>query len=199
MAKVILKCCSGCGQDKPHTDKFFPYGQRRIDGTRSLIPQCRDCKNRRSKNLYAERLRTTECRISGCENGVHTLKRGLCSAHLWRQQKYGSPYELSERGRRRGQGHITPKGYRIFTTRVNGRSVGTLEHRMVMSEHLGRLLRKNENVHHINGVRDDNRIENLELWVSSQPSGQRPVDLLAWAEEIIDTYGSEKDKYENQD
>jgi hypothetical protein len=61
-----------------------------------------------------------------------------------------------------------------------------------MMQDLGRDLIKDENVHHINGVRTDNRLENLELWNKTQPSGQRVVDKVEWATELLAFYAPER-------
>lgn len=63
-----------------------------------------------------------------------------------------------------------------------------LEHITVMEEYLGRYLFPEETVHHLYGIRDDNRIECLELWTKPQPSGIRAEDAIKWAKEIIEKY-----------
>lgn len=87
------------------------------------------------------------------------------------------------------------QGYITRQCVVNGKRTFQREHRVVMEAALGRKLRRGETVHHLNGNRTDNRFpENLELWVSAQPAGQRPHELLAYAYEIIARYGHAPDQ-----
>lgn len=62
------------------------------------------------------------------------------------------------------------------------------EHTVVMEQKLNRSLLLEENVHHKDGNKTNNSPDNLELWSTSQPSGQRVSDKLSWARKIIKLY-----------
>lgn len=123
-----------------------------------------------------------QCSFSECD-GTHQA-RNLCRGH-YEQWKRGKVLTKINPRRKNGEGSRVD-GYVLKSK--NGKRYG--EHRIVMEGILGRDLLPNENVHHVNGIRDDNRPENLELWVTSQPSGQRVIDLIAWAKEILERYDS---------
>ena len=136
-----------------------------------------------------------ECRADGCtKRGV--AAKGLCQGHYIRLKKYGEDGIAGPLGRQNiGNQQRRVDGYMMIRERENPLSgkVGgnVLVHRQVMSKILGRDIRKDELVHHINGKRYDNRPENLELFYKGHPPGQRPNELLAWAYEIIEMYEEE--------
>ena len=75
--------------------------------------------------------------------------------------------------------------------RASGNGGYVFEHILVMEDMLGRVLVPGENVHHRNGVKDDNRPANLELWTRPQPSGIRARDAVAHALQTLTLYAQD--------
>ena len=135
------------------------------------------------------------CTVPGCatptrKGGVRIQTGlGMCRPHFTAFKKHGDPLKYVPRPERTN--HVDSNGYRVVNNPFPGpRQTG--EHRAVMMQHLGRQLVPGENVHHINGDRLDNRLENLELWNTSQPAGQRIPDKVAHALEILALYAPDR-------
>ncbi len=127
------------------------------------------------------------CIVDGCDKPQRTKQ--MCKGHYSRTLRFGSARPEIPLRKRDGSGSIS-HGYMIVPVPpalrylTNGQTP-VAEHRLVMAIYLGRALRPDESVHHKNGIRTDNRIENLELWSRWQPSGQRWDDKVAHARELL--------------
>jgi len=95
--------------------------------------------------------------------------------HHSRSRRHGDPGLAEPKIAPKGAGTLKRDGYRTISK--------VPEHRLVMEQMLGRPLEPWETVHHKNGIRDDNRPENLELWCKPQPYGQRAADLVEFVVE----------------
>jgi len=113
--------------------------------------------------------RTKSC---GCYQREHfTAKKGELN-HNWRGGRYTNP----------NTGYVSIKKPEHPNAKRRGM---VLEHVYVMSEFLGRPILPTETIHHKNGIKSDNRIENLELWVGNHGKGQRVDDVIKWAFEVL--------------
>lgn len=152
-----------------------------------LDTKCISCgiKIPKTKGLYCYKCRLLifgkTCDYDKCLNkvGKHT---NFCRVHAVGENCY----------QWKGGSYLDANGYKyIKNDHPNSRKNRYVaEHHLVMSMHLGRPIdtKHGEEVHHKNGIRDDNRIENLELWTISQPPGQRIDDRVEWYLEELKIY-----------
>jgi len=101
------------------------------------------------------------CTVRGCEK--EEKAKGYCDKHYQVWFRNGVPE--TEKTRNRGKGFVNSYGYKILC--INGKA-GIREHRYFMEQYLGRELTRTEVIHHINGVKTDNRIENLKICSNSE-------------------------------
>jgi len=113
------------------------------------------------------------CRVCDAERWVYLVRKGVpqytrcrtCANHSKRGKviNRGKGWRYTTEGYRE---RLLHEGDQFYTMAYieSGRWYGfVLEHRWVMARHLDRPLTSKERVHHVNGIRDDNRIENLVL------------------------------------
>ncbi len=177
---------------------------RKKQKLRSLVV-CNSCKIEKNRSEFwikcpkLQRIHH-ECKDCGCKrikerSEEWRLKERIRSRNRERVKR-GIPLDSPLLKKRDGSGYIDQNGYRMLMRPGHPNCItkdGRIaEHTFVMSKHLGRPLFKNENVHHKNGMRSDNRIENLELWIRKQPYGQRVEDKISWCVDFLKQYAPEK-------
>lgn len=133
------------------------------------------------------------CSVDGCARPVNG--RGMCRAHACRVDATGDVRAVEPIKKASGLGGLSHGYWKVpvplAERHLSNDETTLFEHRLVMARHLGRALTADESVHHRNGDRLDNRIENLELWSRWQPCGQRVEDKTAWAVELLVRYRPE--------
>lgn len=191
----MMKSCRGCQNDFTVTAPGHRYCDQckskcRVDGCDQPMRQRGYC-GRHDNRVYrrgepgpAESYISSmngQCMIVGCEGSV--VCNSLCNMHYRRLLRTGELGPVERKRALVGSG-IDRKGYRVLN--VAGRQYK--EHRLVMERELGRPLHANENVHHIDGDRLNNDPSNLELWVRTQPCGQRVSDKVRAAISLLKQY-----------
>lgn len=188
MSKICQYCHKEYTGSTAKNTCYACYGMIKKYGTSTpphFNKKCATCGKEYLSKKSRQKYCTNDCYKEARRNFTYLAYRKKYNIDLSLPKKFKKP---------NGSGHKDPHGY-IYINKMrhpNAQKQGRIyQHTYVMSEHLGRPLRKGENVHHKNGIRNDNRIENLELWSTSQPAGQRVEDKVKWCREFLRNYDKE--------
>ncbi|HLA18837.1 MAG TPA: HNH endonuclease [Dehalococcoidia bacterium] len=158
---------------------YTPGGTKDHRRTRAYVASCQRCGGNFLANIFHRKRQDYCSRSCGIRAAVDRDPDGFRekrSANLARGRRGGENSHRWKDGRQ-----ITPTGYvRVWAplhpSRHGKKTPYVFEHRLVIEKTIGRFLRHDEFVHHKNGVRHDNRPENLELWMRGHPPGIRPAE-----------------------
>lgn len=196
--KSCKRNCAACDAE------FIPH--KKTPWCITCSKKCRaNYRHRKKKGLPLKTL-TLKCEVCG---DVFKQKRAnnntYCSQTCKRlgvSRKYKNLPVFGPKKHIRGTGYLTSSGYKMVSAnhpraRMRSQKTGNgqiLEHILIMEKDIGRYLREDESVHHKNGIRSDNRIENLELWSKTthgqhQRFGQRLNEKMKSFIEFLESYG----------
>jgi hypothetical protein len=194
---VAVLCSCGCGTEIPARRYQRPSAERRfINGHQARKVNGERVAGTRRYTPTPDEIPDGWCRC-GCGGRTEIAKH--TSRATGRFMGHPAPFIRGHNSPRNGDKHPRWKGGRTIDghgyVRVKApehpsgdRNGYVKEHRLVMEAVLGRSLLAGESVHHKNGIRSDNTPDNLELWTTSQPYGQRASDKVAWAVELLKLY-----------
>ena len=151
-----------------------------------VSPEVASCLDFNSQSVVSRALRISrKCitcgkklllKVPNVRNGLQGAKCLSCVVKLRNAERYA---ELKKSGKWKGGRKIDWYGYILVYRPTHPREQNgyVFEHRLVMEKKLGRYLWSFETVHHRNANRQDNRIENLELWVGNHGYGARATEV----------------------
>lgn len=202
MAETIDFACANCGTKfsypawrvREYRKKFSKdpaYCSRKCWGlatsannAKRAVFSCEECGKVTRMRRYIYLDKTT----GKPHSSTYVRKQRFCSqacAITAQRRASANKFLTGETGR-----HLRKDGYAriIRPIAINGKREPVYEHRVVMSRIIGRPLRSDEHCHHINGIRSDNRPENLELWTKQHPPGKRVADIISFAIDMLRLY-----------
>lgn len=188
-----MKSCKNCEKEYNYAGFYCHWcSQKKREEKRKGIP-CKGCNKIKGITNKTFHLCSTCYKKKREDNDPIYKEKVRIAKFKSRRKCRGQDPDAPLMKRKNGNGHIDSNGYvqitRMGHPNCTNKTGRIAEHTLIMSEYLGRPLHKGESVHHKNGIRSDNRIENLELWHKGQPSGQRVLDKIRWAKEFLQFYG----------